>query len=75
VLLLPGPPREMMPMLAAVVDGPLRARTNADVLVRRIIKITGRVESQTDEALQPLYREWSVRRHRSRRRSSPHSGR
>jgi len=58
VLLLPGPPREMMPMLAAVVDGPLRARTNADVLVRRIIKITGRVESQTDEALQPLYREW-----------------
>ena len=58
VLLLPGPPREMMPMLAAVVDGPLRTRTNVDVLVRRVIKITGRVESQTDEALQPLYREW-----------------
>lgn len=58
VLLLPGPPREMMPMLATVVDGPLRARTHADVLVRRVIKITGRVESQTDEALQPLYREW-----------------
>ena len=58
VLLLPGPPREMMPMLAAVVEGPLRARTSADVLVRRIIKITGRVESQTDEALQPLYRVW-----------------
>ena len=58
VLLLPGPPREMMPMLAAVVDGPLRTRTNVDVLVRRVIKVTGRVESQTDEALQPLYREW-----------------
>ena len=58
VLLLPGPPREMMPMLAAVVEGPLRMRTNADVLVRRVIKITGRVESQTDEALQPLYRQW-----------------
>jgi nicotinamide-nucleotide amidase len=60
VLLLPGPPREMMPMLAAVVDGPLRTRTNVDVLLRRIIKITGRVESQTDEALQPLYREWEA---------------
>ena len=58
VMLLPGPPREMVPMLAAVIEGPLRARTNADVLVRRVIKITGRVESQTDEALQPLYREW-----------------
>lgn len=58
VMLLPGPPREMMPMLAAVVEGPLRTRTNADVLVRRVIKITGRVESQTDEALQPLYRQW-----------------
>src|SRR5688572_21972490 len=41
VLLLPGPPREMMPMLATVVDGPLRTRTHADVLVRRVIKITG----------------------------------
>ena len=58
VLLLPGPPREMMPILAAVLEGPLRARTDADVLVRRVIKITGRVESQTDEALQPLYRQW-----------------
>jgi nicotinamide-nucleotide amidase len=58
VLLLPGPPREMTPMLAAVMEGPLRARTNADVLVRRALKITGRVESQTDEALQPLYRAW-----------------
>jgi nicotinamide-nucleotide amidase len=58
VMLLPGPPREMVPMLATVMEGPLRAHTNADVLVRRVIKITGRVESQTDEALQPLYREW-----------------
>ena len=28
------------------------------MLVRRVIKITGRVESSTDEALQPLYRAW-----------------
>jgi nicotinamide-nucleotide amidase len=60
VLLLPGPPREMMPMLAAVVAGPLHDRAaGRAVVVRRAIKITGRVESQTDEALQPLYRQWA----------------
>jgi nicotinamide-nucleotide amidase len=58
-LLLPGPPREMMPMLAAVIDeGDLQARAGQAIVVRRVIKITGRVESHTDEALQPLYREW-----------------
>src|SRR5688572_1564172 len=30
VMLLPGPPREMNPILAAVIEGPLRARTDAD---------------------------------------------
>jgi nicotinamide-nucleotide amidase len=59
VLLLPGPPREMIPMFAALVDeGVLQARAGQAVVVRRALKITGRVESQTDEALQPLYREW-----------------
>ena len=28
-------------------------------LVRRVIRITGRSESHTDEAVQPLYAEWS----------------
>ena len=28
-------------------------------LVRRVVKIAGRIESQTEEALQPLYREWA----------------
>ena len=59
VLLLPGPPRELEPMLAAVIDGPLQSRVAGDVLVRRIVRIAGRIESQTDEALQPLYRQWS----------------
>jgi nicotinamide-nucleotide amidase len=60
VLLLPGPPREMQPMLAALVAGPLHDRAaGRAVVVRRVIKITGRVESQTDEALQPLYRQWA----------------
>jgi nicotinamide-nucleotide amidase len=58
VLLLPGPPRELKPMLSALVDGPLRDRGPGGTLSRRVIRIAGRIESQTDEALQPLYREW-----------------
>ena len=58
VLLLPGPPRELKPMLAALVEGPLRERSAGAPIVRRALKITGRIESQTDEDLQPLYREW-----------------
>ena len=56
--LLPGPPRELKPMLRALVEGPLRERASGTALVRRVIKIAGRIESQTDEVLQPLYREW-----------------
>jgi nicotinamide-nucleotide amidase len=61
VVLLPGPPRELKPMLSALVGGPLRARTAGAPLLRRVLKIAGLIESQTDEALQPLYREWAAR--------------
>jgi nicotinamide-nucleotide amidase len=59
VVLLPGPPRELKPMLLALAGGPLRARTAGAPLLRRVVKIAGVIESQTDEALQPLYREWA----------------
>ena len=58
LLLLPGPPRELKPMLLPLIDGDLRNRAPGGVMVRRVLKITGRIESQTDETLQPLYREW-----------------
>jgi competence/damage-inducible protein CinA-like protein len=58
VLLLPGPPRELHPMLEALVDGSLKSRAAGAPLLRRVLKIAGRIESQTDEVLQPLYREW-----------------
>lgn len=60
VLLLPGPPRELSPMLAAVVDRILARWTTGVSLVRRVVKITGRTESHTEEAVQPLYREWAT---------------
>jgi nicotinamide-nucleotide amidase len=59
VLLLPGPPRELKAMLEAVREEVLAPRASGVSLVRRIIKITGRTESHTEEAVQPLYREWA----------------
>jgi len=59
VLLLPGPPRELKPMMTALAEGMLRERAGGMSLVRRVIRITGRSESHTDEAVQPLYAEWS----------------
>src|SRR5688572_6352311 len=49
VLLLPGPPRELKPMLTRLVEGPLASRAAGLVLVRRVIRITGRTESHTEE--------------------------
>jgi nicotinamide-nucleotide amidase len=60
VLLLPGPPRELRPMLASLVDGPLRARALGEPLIRRVVRITGRIESDVDQLLQPIYREWAA---------------
>jgi nicotinamide-nucleotide amidase len=59
VVLLPGPPRELRPMLSVLVDGPLQTRGSGARLLRRVMKIAGRIESQTDQEFQPLYREWA----------------
>jgi nicotinamide-nucleotide amidase len=60
VVLLPGPPRELKPMLASLVEGRLRDRTSGEPLVRRVLRIAGRIESQVDELLQPLYSQWAA---------------
>jgi len=60
VLLLPGPPRELRPMLAELVDGPLRASALGEPLMRRVVRITGRIESDVDQLMQPIYREWAA---------------
>ncbi len=61
VVLLPGPPRELRPMLAALVDGRLRDRSAGAPLLRRVVRVAGRFESQVDERLAPLYRTWQAR--------------
>lgn len=60
VLLLPGPPRELKPMMAAVTARFLKGRAPGLALLRRAIRITGRTESHTEEAVRPLYAEWSA---------------
>ena len=58
VLLLPGPPRELKPMLTDLVAGPLREVAPGAPLVRRVLRMANRIESHTEEILQPLYRDW-----------------
>jgi nicotinamide-nucleotide amidase len=58
VALLPGPPREMTPMLQALIAERLQPRTGGAGLFRRVLKITGRSESDVDARAQPVYSKW-----------------
>jgi nicotinamide-nucleotide amidase len=59
LVLLPGPPREMKPMLEAVIAERLAPRSNGRGLFRRVLKITGRAESDVDAQAQPVYGTWT----------------
>ena len=58
VVLLPGPPRELKPMLDALCSGPLAGRAGNDRIFRASLFVTGRSESHVDEAVQPIYSAW-----------------
>jgi len=59
MVLLPGPPREMKPMLEGVVRDRLAPRSGTAGLFRRVLKITGRAESDVDAQAQPTYAKWT----------------
>jgi nicotinamide-nucleotide amidase len=59
IVLLPGPPREMKPMLDSVIAERLTATSAGSGLFRRVLKITGRAESDVDAAAQPVYGKWT----------------
>jgi nicotinamide-nucleotide amidase len=61
ILLLPGPPREMTPMLDAVVAARIAPRSAGAGLFRRVLRITGRSESDVDSHAQPIYGAWTTR--------------
>jgi nicotinamide-nucleotide amidase len=58
IALLPGPPREMKPMM----DGDVRRRLS-DIagtvrLHRRLVRVSGKGESAVEEIVQPIYSQW-----------------
>lgn len=55
VVLLPGPPRELQAIFDRHVAPRLEELAYGRRLRRRVIKITGRAESQVDEVAQPIY--------------------
>src|SRR5438445_12730774 len=59
IVLLPGPPREMTPMIDAVIAERLADRSRGIRLFRRVVRITGRTESDVDQHAQPIYSRWT----------------
>jgi nicotinamide-nucleotide amidase len=62
IVLLPGPPREMAPMFDAVIRERLAARSGGTSLFRRVLRVTGRAESDVDMHAQPVYGRWTTAR-------------
>jgi len=60
IVLLPGPPRELKPMLESVIAERLATKTGGAGLFRRVLKITGRAESDVDAHAQPVYGKWTA---------------
>jgi len=58
VILLPGPPGELMPLFDRVVLERLAPRVGADRVFRRVVKICGRTESDVEEVAFPVYAAW-----------------
>jgi competence/damage-inducible protein CinA-like protein len=59
IVLLPGPPREMKPILEAAIAERLVPRSGGAGLFRRVLKIAGRAESDVDAQVQPVYGKWT----------------
>jgi nicotinamide-nucleotide amidase len=58
VVLLPGPPRELQPMMDNVVAGPLGERAAKERVYRVQFFVAGRSESHVEELTQPIYSRW-----------------
>ena len=58
IVLLPGPPREMRPMLETVVAERLEPVAAGARIYRRVVKIAGRTESHVEQIAQPVYAAW-----------------
>jgi nicotinamide-nucleotide amidase len=60
IALLPGPPREMQPMMEDLVRDRLSRHVGPVRLYRRALRMTGRTESHVEEAVRPFYEPWAA---------------
>jgi len=58
IALLPGPPREMKPMMDGDVRARLASRVGETRLFRRLVRVSGKGESAVEEIVQPIYSRW-----------------
>lgn len=58
IALVPGPPREMKPMIDGAVRERLAARAGDVRLHRRMVRVAGKGESAVEEIVQPIYSRW-----------------
>lgn len=58
IALLPGPPREMKPMMDGEVRRRLSERAGNVRLHRRLVRVSGKGESAVEEMVQPIYSQW-----------------
>ena len=61
IALLPGPPREMKPMMDGEVRRRLAERAGTVRLHRRLVRVSGKGESAVEEVVQPIYSAWLQR--------------
>lgn len=59
IALIPGPPREMRPMIDGEVRSRLQARAGQVRLQRRLVRVSGKGESTVEEIAQPIYSAWT----------------
>lgn len=55
LVVLPGPPRELMPMFENEVLGRIKEKAGDVFVKRRILRVSGMGESAVDEAISPIY--------------------
>ena len=59
VVLLPGPPRELEPMMEALVRERLAPRSGEARVLTRIVRVAGQTESHAEEIARPFFEGWS----------------
>jgi nicotinamide-nucleotide amidase len=58
VALLPGPPRELKPMIDALAEGRLAVRAHGTRRFTRVVRVAGQTESHAEERARPVYEHW-----------------